>query len=88
MEDDDIQHLGAVIPALTAGVLMVAVVMATLVLMGACAVHIDLAGETPAQDVRDQVRRDAMEALRDASITQDGDSKDAKISIQAKRSER
>ena len=74
MEDEDIQHLDGPIAVLTAAVLMAGVVM-VLALVTACAVHIDLAGETQARDVRDLVKRDAMDALRDVSTTQDGDSK-------------
>lgn len=74
MEDDDTQHLDGPIAVLTAAVLMAGVVM-VLALVTACAVHIDLVDATPARDVRDQVKRDAMDALRDVSTTQDGDSK-------------
>ena len=74
MDDDDIQHLAGPTAVLTGAVLMVAAVM-VLVLVTACAVHIELGAETPPPDVRAQVRRDAMDALRDASTTQDGGSK-------------
>ena len=81
MDEDDTQHLAGPIAALTVGVVMAAVVM-VLAVVTACAVHIELAAAPPPEDVRDQVKRDAMDALRDVSTTQVGDSKDETLSIQ------
>lgn len=73
MDDEDIQHLDGPIAALTAAVVMVGVVM-VIAMVTACAVHIELAADPPPEDVRAQVKRDAMDALRAGFTTQDGDS--------------
>jgi len=84
MDEDDTQPLDdpMALAALTAAVLLTAVVLMAAVLVMGCAVAIHVEAEPARVKPADMVGPPA------GFTTLDGDSKDAQISIQAKRSER
>jgi chaperone required for assembly of F1-ATPase len=84
MDEDDTQHLGdpMALAALTAAVVLTGAVLMAAVLVMGCAVAIHVEAQ-PAQ-----VKPADMVGPPAAFTTLDGDSKDATLSIPAKRSER